>query len=279
MAIPTAAWSETTPAGTDVVSAGDDRIREMKTQLREIIEIDHVMEDSGNGTTWGYHVAAHFTVQAADPDAVANSIILYGKDVSAKTELHARDEDGNVVQITSGGELNVDFSDYLALAGGTMSGAIAMGASKITGLAAATENGDALRWEHSTAATIDHPDSSVTAAKIADAVITFAKMAAGSGITQLTCGTYTGNGSSTRTITAGVDLSAGTYLVAVARSSGSRRLVIKTNSMSGNYSIVIGDSYREDCIKGGAATGFIIGERDDVNNDGSTFFYFILKAA
>lgn len=35
----------------------------------------------------------------------------------------------------------------LALTGGTMSGAIAMGASKITGLAAATANGDALRYE------------------------------------------------------------------------------------------------------------------------------------
>jgi hypothetical protein len=36
---------------------------------------------------------------------------------------------------------------YLKLAGGTMSGAIAMGSQKITGLAAATANGDALRYE------------------------------------------------------------------------------------------------------------------------------------
>jgi len=35
----------------------------------------------------------------------------------------------------------------LALAGGTMSGAIAMGSSKVTGLAAATANGDAVRYE------------------------------------------------------------------------------------------------------------------------------------
>lgn len=37
--------------------------------------------------------------------------------------------------------------NYLPLAGGTMSGAIAMGSNKITGLAAATANGDALRYE------------------------------------------------------------------------------------------------------------------------------------
>jgi len=40
-----------------------------------------------------------------------------------------------------------DLTDKLSLSGGTMSGAIAMGSSKITGLAAATANGDALRYE------------------------------------------------------------------------------------------------------------------------------------
>jgi len=38
-------------------------------------------------------------------------------------------------------------TEKLALTGGTMSGAIAMGTNKITGLAAATANGDALRFE------------------------------------------------------------------------------------------------------------------------------------
>ena len=36
---------------------------------------------------------------------------------------------------------------YLKLIGGTMSGAIAMGSNKVTGLAAASANGDALRYE------------------------------------------------------------------------------------------------------------------------------------
>jgi hypothetical protein len=43
--------------------------------------------------------------------------------------------------------LTTALGDYLALVGGTMSGAIAMGGNKITGLDAATTNGDALRYE------------------------------------------------------------------------------------------------------------------------------------
>lgn len=40
-----------------------------------------------------------------------------------------------------------DLSSYLPLAGGTMTGAIAMGSHKITGLSAGSTNGDALRYE------------------------------------------------------------------------------------------------------------------------------------
>lgn len=44
-------------------------------------------------------------------------------------------------------QINTILSTFLALAGGTMAGAIAMGNNKITGLSAATANGDALRYE------------------------------------------------------------------------------------------------------------------------------------
>jgi hypothetical protein len=44
-------------------------------------------------------------------------------------------------------QINTILSTFLALAGGSMSGPIAMGGSKITGLAAGTANGDALRYE------------------------------------------------------------------------------------------------------------------------------------
>ena len=44
----------------------------------------------------------------------------------------------------------VRYEQALLLAGGTMAGAIAMGGSKVTGLAAATANGDAVRYEQIT---------------------------------------------------------------------------------------------------------------------------------
>lgn len=105
MSIPTTSWDETAPAGSQSVSLGDDRIRELKTQLREIIEVDHIMSDSGQGATWGMHNKATFYNQGADPTAVADAFILFAKDsAGSKSELHFIDEDSNSVQLTSGGD-------------------------------------------------------------------------------------------------------------------------------------------------------------------------------
>lgn len=51
---------------------------------------------------------------------------------------------GNLIDAVA---LMANFNALLQLAGGTMSGPIAMGSQKITGLAAGTANGDALRYE------------------------------------------------------------------------------------------------------------------------------------
>ena len=53
----------------------------------------------------------------------------------------------NINALNSGKADSTALSSYLALAGGTMTGAIAMGGSKITGLAAGSQNGDAVRYE------------------------------------------------------------------------------------------------------------------------------------
>jgi hypothetical protein len=44
--------------------------------------------------------------QGSDPAAVANKVKLYSKDVLGISEFFARDDQGNVIQITSNGELN-----------------------------------------------------------------------------------------------------------------------------------------------------------------------------
>ncbi len=53
--VPTVSWSESTPAGSDDVSAGDNRIRELKTQVREIINVDHDFPSSGQAADNGQH--------------------------------------------------------------------------------------------------------------------------------------------------------------------------------------------------------------------------------
>jgi len=63
---PIVSWTELTPADGDAFSEGDDRIREMKKQLREIFETDHVMESSGKGSMWGYHKKATLIEQGSD---------------------------------------------------------------------------------------------------------------------------------------------------------------------------------------------------------------------
>ena len=101
---PTTAWAETTPAGTEAISLGDNRLRELKTQLREIFGEDHTFEYTGQDITWGSHRRITFIEQASDQTAVANTNILYTKEVDGKCELHIINEDSNVMQLTSKGD-------------------------------------------------------------------------------------------------------------------------------------------------------------------------------
>lgn len=90
----------------------DDYIRRAQTAVRERMEIDHAWKD---GTNDGEHKKITFNAQIAKPTAVANKFFLYTKDVSGKVELFAEDEDGNEIQMTSGG----------SIAGGTVASTLA----------------------------------------------------------------------------------------------------------------------------------------------------------
>ncbi len=98
------AWSagyEAIPADTENASLGASRIRDLKLALRERMEIDHEWEDDPGG---GMHKQVSFLAPlGSDPSTVANRGYLYTKDVSAKVELFWKDEDGNVLQLTTGG--------------------------------------------------------------------------------------------------------------------------------------------------------------------------------
>jgi hypothetical protein len=104
--IPTTAWAETTPSGGDNISAGDNRIREMKTQIREVIDVDHDFPSSGQAADVGQHKKVTLQEQADLGTGAVGATILGSQTVSGKGELVYTDEDDNDIQITSGGNID-----------------------------------------------------------------------------------------------------------------------------------------------------------------------------
>jgi len=103
---PTVTWNEAIPPESEAFSLGDDRIRELKTQIREIFGTDHIMPSSeGSGDNWGYHNKVQFVEQINDPDYGYNPwrITLWGKEVSNYCELHMIISTGFSQQLTSNG--------------------------------------------------------------------------------------------------------------------------------------------------------------------------------
>lgn len=104
MAVPTVAWSEATPAGTDDIRDGDNRIRELKTQIREIITVDHKMASSASGATWGYHEQVTL-IEAADIGSGATGVPILGAQTVTAPELCYTDEADNDVILTDAGKI------------------------------------------------------------------------------------------------------------------------------------------------------------------------------
>jgi len=113
MATPTVAWDETAPPDTRAISPetlrseGEARIREFKTQFRELIAIDHQMDyvygSSQQDTDWGHHNKMTLIESAADQSAVTDSVVLYTKAVNSIAEAFFVDEDSDSQQLTSNG--------------------------------------------------------------------------------------------------------------------------------------------------------------------------------
>ena len=74
--VPTTSWSESSPAGTDDVSQGDNRIRELKTQVREVINVDHDFPSSGQAEDNGQHKKMTMQVQTDLGTGASGAAIL-----------------------------------------------------------------------------------------------------------------------------------------------------------------------------------------------------------
>ena len=105
MSVPTVALNEATPAGGDKIREGDDRIREYKVQNREIMDVDHKYDSSGQDADMGKHNKISFLESADLPAGAEGKPILGAQTMGGKAELVFVDEDNNDVQITSGGAL------------------------------------------------------------------------------------------------------------------------------------------------------------------------------
>lgn len=104
-------WNRNSPPDTgESASLGATRIRQFKEALFERFT-NWIYSCDGADAETDYGLKhAPLKVQGSAPAAVADKILLYGKDVSAKCELFARDEDGDEIQLTSGGAINVPAS-------------------------------------------------------------------------------------------------------------------------------------------------------------------------
>lgn len=96
---------EASPADTDPISEGAERIRDLKVAVQERLSVDHYWDKAGTDTAHGEHNKITLRTGAA-PSVEADKCYLYAKDVSGKAELHFRDEDGDEIQFTSGGAIN-----------------------------------------------------------------------------------------------------------------------------------------------------------------------------
>ena len=103
MTIPATSWDETSPAGADQIALGDNRIREMKAQIREVVDVDHKFDSSGQSADMGKHNKVSL-IEAADIGTGADGLpILGAQTIGGKAELVYTDEDDNDIQMTKDG--------------------------------------------------------------------------------------------------------------------------------------------------------------------------------
>ena len=107
MTVPTVALAETTPAGTSYIRDVDDRIREYKTQNREVMAVDHEYPTTGQSATAGEHKKVTLQDQADLGTGATGKCFLGAQGEEGSAELVFTDEDDNDVAITVGGKLSV----------------------------------------------------------------------------------------------------------------------------------------------------------------------------
>lgn len=91
------------PEDTEKAGLGAHEVRSLKSDVIERLSLDH---EFGAGGQDGVHKKLKLK-SISDPSSMTSAGILYSKDVSAKPELHYRNNSGVVTQLTRSGLLNL----------------------------------------------------------------------------------------------------------------------------------------------------------------------------
>ena len=97
----------TQPLGSDDARFGDDHIRYVKVDIGERMVVDHSWAGTADD---GKHKQVTMP-EGANPAQIANTGILYTKDVAGKTELFYIDDTGAAIQLTTAGKINPLFAN------------------------------------------------------------------------------------------------------------------------------------------------------------------------
>lgn len=103
--LPSIAWNEASPAGNTDINLGDNRLRELKTQIREVVDYDHQFNSSGVHADNGCHRRSTYLEQADIGSGAVGKTILGSQTVSGKGELVYTDEDDNDIVLTKNGRI------------------------------------------------------------------------------------------------------------------------------------------------------------------------------
>jgi len=93
---------EAIPPNTQAAASGAERIRDLKVDIRERLELDHVMDETNDD---GYHKQVTLEEQASSPANLADKGRLFTKDVAGLTELFYLDAAGTEFRLTDNGKL------------------------------------------------------------------------------------------------------------------------------------------------------------------------------
>lgn len=97
-------WDESAPVDHTLNREWPSKDRNVKVDISDRIKSWIAGFISGESTAGVKYIP--FIDQAGNPSTITDQFLLFGKAVAGKTELHMKDEDGNVVQLSDGGKLS-----------------------------------------------------------------------------------------------------------------------------------------------------------------------------